>query len=465
MREKAGIRSRFRFILFSSFNCDKTEFCSLSRRAIGGFFVSEDDNMFIDKAKITVKGGDGGDGCVSFYRAKYVVAGGPDGGDGGRGGDIIFVADEGLSTLMDFRYKRVFKASKGDNGSKRNCSGKDADDVYIRVPVGTIIREAKTGRLMADINTKDTRITLIKGGKGGKGNQHFATAVRQAPRYAERGRSSKEYEIILELKLIADVGIIGLPNVGKSSLLAMATNANPKIADYHFTTLSPNLGVVRTVYGQDFVMADIPGLIEGASEGVGLGHEFLRHVERTKVFIHVVDGSALFGNDPIADIQTINNELRAYNEKLLERPQIIACNKMDVASDNDIIDKLKADYPHVFPISAATGSGISELLACAAENLKDYPENIVFEEDYEDYIETPEERESFTINQTPDGAYIVEGVGVEKMVGYTDLETEKGFAFFQKYLRDKGIIAALEEKGIEDGDTVLIYDLMFDYYK
>jgi len=421
--------------------------------------------MFIDKAKITVKGGAGGNGCVSFYRAKYVVNGGPDGGDGGRGGDIVFVADEGLSTLMDFRYKRVFKASPGEDGGKRNCSGKDAASIHIRVPVGTIIREAKTGRLMADISTKDTKVTLIKGGKGGKGNQHFATPVRQAPRYAERGRTSKEFEIILELKLIADVGIIGLPNVGKSSLLAMATNANPKIADYHFTTLAPNLGVVRTSYGQDFVMADIPGLIEGASEGVGLGHEFLRHVERTKVFIHVVDGAALLGGNPLTDIETINNELRAYNEKLLARPQIIACNKMDIAVDNDNLEKIRKINEFVFPISAATGAGISELLTCAAEILKDYPENIVFEEDYEEYFETQEESESFVINITPDGAYIVEGVGVEKMVGYTNLETEKGFAFFQKYLRDKGIIDALEEKGIQDGDTVLIYDLMFDYYK
>ena len=421
--------------------------------------------MFIDKAKIAVKGGAGGNGCVSFYRAKYVVAGGPDGGDGGRGGDIIFVADEGLSTLMDFKYKRVWKAPNGEDGGKRNCSGKDAPDVIIRVPVGTLIKEAKSGRLMADINTKDSNVTLIKGGKGGKGNQHFATPVRQAPRYAERGRSSKEFEIILELKLIADVGLIGLPNVGKSSLLSMATNANPKIADYHFTTLAPNLGVVRTSYDQDFVMADIPGLIEGASEGVGLGFDFLRHVERTKVFIHVVDGAALLGGDPLADIEIINNELRTYNEKLLERPQIIACNKMDIAENDDNLERIKALNPHVFPISAATGAGISELLLKAAEILKDYPENIVFEEDYEDYHEAPEESESFTINMTPDGAYIVEGVGVEKMVGYTNLETEKGFAFFQKYLRDKGIIAALEDMGIEDGDTVLIYDLMFDYYK
>ena len=421
--------------------------------------------MFIDKAKITVKGGAGGNGCVSFYRAKYVVAGGPDGGDGGRGGDIVFVADEGLHTLMDFRYKRVWKAKNGDDGQKRNCTGKDAPNIYIRVPVGTIIKEAKTGRIMADISSKDTEVTLIKGGKGGKGNQHFATPVRQAPRYAERGRSSKEYEIILELKLIADVGIIGLPNVGKSSLLAMATNANPKIADYHFTTLAPNLGVVRTSYGQDFVMADIPGLIEGASEGIGLGHEFLRHVERTKVFIHMVDAAALFGTDPMKDIETINNELKAYNEKLLDRPQVIACNKMDIAESNENVEKIRKVYEHVFPISAATGAGISDLLTCIANILKDYPEDIIFEEDYEEYYEMPQEQESFTINITPDGVYIVEGVGVEKMVGYTDLNTEKGFAFFQKYLRDKGIIDALEEKGIQDGDTVLIYDLMFDYYK
>jgi len=421
--------------------------------------------MFIDNAKITVKAGDGGNGCVSFLRAKYIVAGGPDGGDGGRGGDIIFVADEGLNTLMDFRYKRSFKAANGEDGQKNNCTGKDAPDVVIRVPVGTIIKEATTGKVMVDLNEKNAKVTLIKGGRGGKGNQHFATPVRQAPRYAERGRRAKSYDIILELKLIADVGIIGLPNVGKSSLLKMATNANPKVADYHFTTLSPNLGVVQNSYGQSFVMADIPGLIEGASEGIGLGHEFLRHVERTKVFIHVVDAAALYGGDPLADIETINNELRAYNEKLMDRPQIIVCNKMDIAQDMTHVDNIRKEFDEVFTISAATGEGISELLARAAEILKDYPEDIVFEEEYEEFYEMPTEQESFVINITPDGAYIVEGVGVEKMVGYTNLETEKGFAFFQKYLRDKGIIDALEEKGIQDGDTVLIYDLMFDYWK
>jgi len=421
--------------------------------------------MFIDNAKISVKAGDGGNGCVSFYRAKYIVAGGPDGGDGGRGGDIMFVADEGLNTLMDFRYKRSFKAPNGEDGQKNNCSGKDAQDVTIRVPVGTIIKEATTGKVMADLNDKNSKVTLIKGGKGGKGNQHFATPVRQAPRYAERGRRAKSYDVILELKLIADVGIIGLPNVGKSSLLKMATNANPKVADYHFTTLSPNLGVVQNSYGQSFVMADIPGLIEGASEGIGLGHEFLRHVERTKVFIHVVDAAALYGGDPLADIETINNELRAYNEKLMDRPQIIVCNKMDIAQNMAHVDRIREKFSDVFTISAATGEGISELLARAADILKDYPEDIVFEEDYEEFYEMPEEQSSFVINITPDGVYIVEGVGVEKMIGYTDLETEKGFAFFQKYLRDKGIIDALEEKGIQDGDTVLIYDLMFDYYK
>ena len=425
--------------------------------------------MFIDKAKITVKGGNGGNGAVSFYRAKYVPNGGPDGGDGGRGGDIIFVADEGLNTLMDFRYKRLFKAENGQDGSKNNCSGKDAGDVIVRVPVGTVIKEAKTGKVMADINEKDQKVILIKGGKGGKGNQHFATAVRQAPRYAERGRSSKEYEIILELKLIADVGIIGLPNVGKSTLLSMATNANPKIANYHFTTLAPNLGVVRSVYGTDFVMADIPGLIEGASEGVGLGHEFLRHVERTKVFVHVVDIAALEGRDPLDDVEKINNELKVYNERLSERPQVIACNKTDAMEDEENLNKMKAKYEplgiKVFALSAASNAGISELIMHVGEMLRDYPDTIVFEEEYEEFYEMPEENESFTISMTDDGAYVVEGVGVEKMVGYTSLETEKGFAFFQKYLRDKGIIEALEEKGIVEGDVVVIYDMIFDYYK
>ena len=426
--------------------------------------------MFVDRVKIHVKGGNGGNGAVSFYRAKYITNGGPDGGDGGKGGDVIFVTDEGINTLMDFRYKKLFKAQPGGDGSKRNCTGADGEDVIIKVPVGTIIRHADSNKIMADMNQKNERRVLIKGGKGGKGNQHFATPTRQAPRYAERGRLSKEYDIILELKLIADVGLIGFPNVGKSTLLSMVTNANPKIANYHFTTLSPNLGVVRSKWGTDFVMADIPGLIEGASEGIGLGHEFLRHVERTKVFIHVVDAAALEGIDPIENIEKINAELAKYNEELIKRPMVIAANKMDIPEANENFEKIKEVYEakgiQVFPISAATNNGLDELLGAVANILKDYPDDIVFEEDYEEYIEYEDvENEPFTIQKLSDTYYVVEGVGVEKMVGYTNIDTEKGFAFFQRYLREKGIIDKLEEEGIQEGDTVRIYDLEFDYYK
>lgn len=426
--------------------------------------------MFVDRVKIHVKGGDGGNGAVSFYRAKYVTNGGPDGGDGGKGGDIVFIADEGMNTLMDFRYKKSFKAQRGSDGGKRNCTGKDGEDVVIKVPVGTVIREYESNKVMADLAKNGEKKILIKGGKGGKGNQHFATPTRQAPRYCEQGRRSKEYDIILELKLIADVGLIGFPNVGKSTLLSMVTNANPKIANYHFTTLSPNLGVVRSRWGEDFVMADIPGIIEGASEGVGLGYEFLRHVERTKIFIHVVDAAGLEGIDPVENIRKINEELRKYNENLIERPMIIAANKMDIPEAEENFKKIKevfeAEGFRVFPISAASNQGLDELLSAASDIIKDYPENIIFEEDYDEYAENEKfDNEPFTVTRLSDRYFIVEGVGVEKMIGYTNIDTEKGFAFFQKYLRDKGIISALEENGINEGDTVKIYDLEFDYYK
>ncbi len=424
--------------------------------------------MFVDRVQVHIKGGNGGNGAVSFFRAKYVTNGGPDGGDGGKGGDVVFVADSGLNTLMDFRYKRMFKAGVGQDGGKRNCTGADGEDIVIRVPVGTVVREAKSGKVMADFTFNGEKKVIIRGGKGGKGNQHFATPTRQAPRYAERGRTSKEYDVILELKLIADVGLIGFPNVGKSTLLSMVTNANPKIANYHFTTLTPNLGVVRSRWGEDFVMADIPGLIEGASEGIGLGHEFLRHVERTKVFIHVVDGAALEGIDPLENIEKINNELEMYKEGLSQRPMVIAVNKMDLPEAEENYERIKAEYEPkgipVFPISAATNTGLDELLGKVAEILKEYPEDIVFEEDYEEFDEAEPDNEPYTITQYSEHYYVVEGVGVEKMIGYTNVETEKGFAFLQKYMRDRGIIDALEERGIQDGDTVKIYDLEFEFY-
>ena len=424
--------------------------------------------MFVDKVKIKISGGKGGDGHVSFHRAKYVVNGGPDGGDGGKGGDIIFRVDENMATLLDFRYKRNYAAQAGQNGSKRNCSGKAAPDVVIDVPRGTIIREAESGQIMADLTENGQERVLIKGGKGGKGNQHFATSRRQAPRYAERGRDSKSYEVILELKTLADVGIIGLPNVGKSTLLSMVTNANPKIANYHFTTLSPNLGVLRNRHGEDMVLADIPGLVEGASRGVGLGHDFLRHVERTKVLIHVIDASGLEG-DPLEAMAQINRELAEYSEKLATRPQVVAANKIDIteAQENlpQIIEACKTQDIEVFAISAASNQGLDDLMAAAHELVKNFPEDVIFAEDFVEFKEEEARNAPFTVTIVDDGYFVVEGVGVEKMVGYTSMETEKGNAYFQKYLKEKGIIAELENKGIEEGDTVKIYDMEFEYFK
>ncbi|GHV41749.1 GTPase Obg [Clostridia bacterium] len=423
-------------------------------------------NLFTDKARITVKAGDGGNGCVSFHRAKYIVNGGPDGGDGGRGGSVLFIADEGLNTLSDFRFKRLFKAESGGDGAIVNRSGKSGADLTVTVPVGTIIREAATNRVMADLKQKgDTRI-IAKGGRGGRGNQHFATSVRQAPRYAEPGKKGKGYELILELKIIADAGIIGFPNVGKSTLLSMVTNATPKIADYHFTTLSPNLGVVTNKYGESFTLADIPGLIEGASEGLGLGHDFLRHIERTRALVHVVDAAATEGGDPVENVRKINAELEKYNPELLRRPQIIAANKMDIPEAEDGFNRLKEAFGDiVYPVSAAANTGLQELMAAVKNTLDNYPDGIIFEEDYDEFVEPNVPEAPFTVEEKSEGNFAVTGVGVEKLVGYTNIETEKGFAFFQKYLRDKGIIAALEEAGATDGDTVEIYNLTFEYFK
>ncbi|NLJ89088.1 MAG: GTPase ObgE [Epulopiscium sp.] len=426
--------------------------------------------MFVDRVKIYIESGSGGNGAVSFRREKYVPNGGPDGGDGGKGGDVIFEVDEGMSTLMDFRHKKHYKAERGEDGKKSKCNGKKGKDLIIKVPPGTIIKEVETGKIMADLTGETKSRVLLKGGKGGRGNQHFATAARQAPRYAERGQEGKGYWVILELKVIADVGLVGFPNVGKSTLLSVMTNAEPKIADYHFTTLHPNLGVVRNPYGRDFVIADIPGIIEGAHEGVGLGHDFLRHIERTKVLVHLVDAAGLEGRNPIDDVEKINFELKAYNEELCKRPQIIAANKTDVMENEDNINLLKSTYEDkgikVIPISAATKKGIKELLIEINKMLEKVDtEPITFEEDFDYFEEVEEINEPFTINKIDSSYYLVEGVGVEKMIGYTNFESEKGFAFFQKYLRDKGIIDALEKEGIKEGDTVRIYDLEFEYYK
>ena len=425
--------------------------------------------MFVDKVKIFVRSGKGGDGHVSFRREKYVPNGGPDGGDGGRGGHIIFEVDPGCNTLMNFRHKRHYKAADGEEGGKKRCHGKDADDLVIKVPLGTVIREAETNHVIADMHRPGQREIIFRGGKGGKGNQHFATPTRQAPRYAEKGKPAKEYWLILELKMIADVGLVGFPNVGKSTLLSMVSNAQPKIANYHFTTLSPNLGVVTNQYGKQFVMADIPGIIEGASEGIGLGHDFLRHVERTKVLLHVVDVAGSEGRNPVEDIYAIQKEIELFNPEILrDKPQIIAANKMDIGGCEENLEALKAAFEpkgiKVIPISAAANDNLQELLKEVAKLLEQIPTDIiVFEPEFEEISLMP--NEPFTVTKSHEGYFVVEGEGIRRMMGYTALDTEQGFAFFQKYLREKDIIKALEEVGIEEGDTVNIYDLEFDYFK
>lgn len=429
-------------------------------------------DMFADRAKIYVRSGKGGDGHVSFRREKYVPNGGPDGGDGGRGGDVIFVVDEGLNTLTDFRHIRKYKAQDGETGGKRNCRGKDGEDIIIKVPAGTVIKEAESGRVIADMSGDNKRQVLLKGGRGGNGNQHYATSTMQAPKYAQPGQPAMELELLLELKVIADVGLVGFPNVGKSTLLSHVTNAKPKIANYHFTTLNPNLGVVDLPDANGFVIADIPGLIEGASEGVGLGHEFLRHIERTKVIIHIVDAASTEGRDPIADIYAINKELENYNIELAKRPQIIAANKIDaIVSEEDPVAKIRAEFEpkgiRVFPISAVSGQGLKELLYHVSgilATMDDKP--VMFEQEYFPETEIPYGNEPFSV--TYDEAadeYVVEGPRIEKMLGYTNLESEKGFVFFQNFLKDTGILDQLEALGIQEGNTVRMYGLSFDYYK
>ena len=429
--------------------------------------------MFADSARIIIKSGKGGDGHVSFRREKYVPNGGPDGGDGGKGGDVIFIVDEGLNTLTDFRHRRKYVAQNGEEGRKRNCHGKNGADIIVKVPAGTIIRDAETDKVIADMSGDNTRQVILKGGRGGNGNQHYATATMQAPKYAQPGQPGMELEVRLELKVIADVGLVGFPNVGKSTLLSRVTNAQPKIANYHFTTLNPNLGVVDLDEGQGFVIADIPGLIEGASEGVGLGHEFLRHIERTKVMIHMVDAASTEGRDPIADIYAINKELEAYNPDLARKPQVIAANKIDAIYSGDEenpVELLKAEFEpkgiRVFPISAVSGQGLKELLYAVLEMLQNVDSTpIVFEQEY--FPETALYKdEPYTVEYNEEEEeYVVEGPRIEKMLGYTNIESEKGFLFFQKFLRDQGILDELENLGIQEGDTVRMYGLVFDYYK
>lgn len=426
--------------------------------------------MFADRARIIIKSGKGGDGHVSFRREKFVPNGGPDGGDGGKGGDIIFEVDEGLNTLTDYRHRRKFAAQAGEEGGKKNCHGKNGADLILKVPEGTVIKDAESGKVIADMSGDNKRQIILTGGRGGLGNQHYATSTMQAPKYAQPGGESIEIEVQLELKVIADVGLVGFPNVGKSTFLSRVTNAKPKIANYHFTTLNPNLGVVD-LDGNGFVIADIPGLIEGASEGIGLGHEFLRHIERTKVIIHMVDGASVEGRDPLEDIKAINKELEAYDPAILEKPQVIAANKMDVCMEGseEIVEKLRKEFEpkgiEVFSISAVSGQGVKELLYHVQELLKTCPEEVtVYEPEFDPALRFFSE-EPFTVEVNEEGEYVVEGPRIEKMLGYTNIDSEKGFLFFQRFLKEQGILKQLEELGIEEGDTVRMYGLMFDYYK
>ena len=423
--------------------------------------------MFADSAKIFIKSGKGGDGHVSFRRELYVAAGGPDGGDGGKGGDVIFEIDDGLNTLTDFRMKRKYIAENGEPGSRRKCHGKDAKDIVIKVPEGTVIKDFETGKDIADMSGDNKREVILRGGRGGLGNMNFATATMQVPKFAKPGQDGKEMFVQLELKVIADVGLVGFPNVGKSTLLSRVSNAKPKIANYHFTTLNPHLGVVDIAEGVGFVMADIPGLIEGASDGVGLGHDFLKHIERTKVLVHVVDAASTEGRNPIEDIKAINAELGKYDASLLDKPCLIAANKIDVIEDGDPISELKKAFEpniKVYPISGVTGSGIKELLFAINDLLKTVDRTTkIFEKEFEiDY--SSDRNLPFTVRLEED-VYVVEGPKIERMLGYTNLDSEKGFDFFQKFLKTSGVLEELEKAGINEGDTVRMYGHEFNYYK
>lgn len=440
--------------------------------------------MFADRAKIIIRSGKGGDGHVSFRREKFVASGGPDGGDGGRGGDLIFEVDDGKNTLIDYRYRRKFSATDGQPGGKKRCHGADGQDMVLKVPAGTVVRLAETGEVIADMSGDNRRQVVLKGGRGGNGNMHYATSTMQAPEYAQPGQEARELEVQLELKTIADVGLIGYPNVGKSTLLSRISNARPKIANYHFTTLSPELGVVDLQDGRGFVAADIPGLIEGASQGAGLGHEFLRHIDRCKILIHVVDAASTEGRDPVEDVYRIDQELAAYDLALGEKPQVIAANKTDAivppedgknpdGSDwVDPVKRLRDEFGpkgiEVFSVSAVTGEGLSSLIYHVAGMLDRIPKGATrYEQEYfpEDHI--PGNNLSFRCWKDAKDPHLfhVEGPKIDKMLGYTNLDSEKGFCFFQNFLKDQGILKELEKLGIADGDTVKLYELTFDYFK
>lgn len=423
--------------------------------------------MFVDYTKILIKSGDGGNGAVSFRREKYVAAGGPDGGDGGKGGNIYFMVDPDSNTLIDFRYNKKFKAQNGENGSGAHKYGKSGEDLIIKVPKGTIVKDAETGKVIADLSEDGEKELILPGGRGGKGNSHFATATRQAPRFAQDGEKGIEKEVILELKLLADVGLIGFPNVGKSTLLSRVTAATPKIANYHFTTIYPNLGVVKTEYGDSFVLADIPGVIEGASEGVGLGIQFLRHIERTRLLLHVIDCSGSEGRDPVDDFNVINNELKAYSEKLSSRKQIIVANKADAIQDDTGYKKLekmaKEKNIEIFKISAVTGEGLKELFTHVSDVLKTLPKEDLIE--YEDKVvyTLQEENQGFDI-EIVDGDFIVTGPAVEKLMGRVNIGDNESMAYLERNLAELGINDKLREMGVKEGDTVKLLEWEFEWF-
>ena len=420
---------------------------------------------FVDTAKITVKAGNGGNGAVAFHREKYVAAGGPDGGDGGRGGDILLQVDSHMSTLMDFRYKRKYAAGNGMDGQGKRCSGKDGQDLVIKVPLGTVVRDADTNQIICDMSSAQPFV-LARGGNGGWGNKHFATPTRQVPRFAKAGLPGQERQVVLELKLLADVGLVGFPNVGKSTLLSVVSKARPKIADYHFTTLFPNLGVVYVEEGVSFVMADIPGIIEGAHEGAGLGHDFLRHIDRCRLLIHMVDVSGSEGRDPVADFEASNEELRQYSPALASRRMLVAGNKADIAGDRTLVDRLRA---HVeargmpfFEISAATGQGVRELVFAAARELENLPPIAVYEPDY---VPAPPEidtsGEVHIVHE--DDTWIVDGPWLQRLMANVNFGDYESRNWFDRMLRESGLFDRLEAMGIQDGDTVSLYNLEFEY--
>ncbi len=423
--------------------------------------------MFTDYVKIIVKSGDGGDGAISFRREKYVAAGGPDGGDGGKGGDVYFQVDPDANTLIDFRYMKKFKAENGKNGEGANRYGKGGEDLYIKVPLGTIVKDAETGKVLADLCEKGQVEKVFPGGRGGKGNSHFATSTRQAPHFSQGGEKGIEKEIILELKLLADVGLIGFPNVGKSTFLSTVTSATPKIADYHFTTLEPNLGVVKSEYGSSFVIADIPGIIEGASEGVGLGLQFLRHIERTRLLLHVVDASGVEGRNPVDDFNTINEELKKYSEKLSKRTQIIVASKADLIQDEskyqELEDLAKSKDMKIFKISSVTGEGVKELLDYVTETLKTLPKENLIEVEEMEKVYTLEEKEEFKVYKDNE-VFVVEGPAIERILRRVNLDDNESMYYFHKCLSQLGVDTKLKEMGVKDGDTVRLNDWELEWY-